>query len=572
MTTLLRCVIALSLLGVTGFAAPGRPAAARVRADEVLPVAIDHGRVALVGDSIFEIVDDALLAGVPGDVRLAAWGGRRVDEVLARLDPTIAWAPDQVVVELGGNDAIQAGFLGWDLDDTQVAMEELLASFPSADCIHVVLLPEETAVETFDQYFREVNERWRQLPDVDGRVRLLDWGWTQTRSEALGGPPLTLDTVHPSLDGADALAESIRNALDACHHPGQVEVQGFWDTDLDGTRGPDELAIGLGAAQLRADTAVPPVTEPTLGPVGGPVPTFADVEPGDYLAAVDPSSMIVGWQPTAGSWATPVRVEPGTTAVAEIGFAPAGRSISGRVGTDVAGDGTIDPRDPGTPGTPIELVSDHDGDGIPDQTVRSTTTSHDGSYTFLDVPVGTFLVQVTPPVVHGQPAEVLRAPPTVGMTKGSVLREVDIAVGVPPVRVDAEVYLDEDGDGTRGPDEPGIPQVFWSLIELEENASGELEMVELLDLGLAGPDGVMSLTERVPPDAMIGLITLPIDNSLNVRTDLVAVDLPGGFVDGTRGATTRLQIGFGPADPADPGDPLPWRVRLSPTPTATEPG
>lgn len=532
--------VSLSPLGSNTAAALERPAEA-IASPTADPIAPD-ARVALIGDSIFRFADDYLLGGVPGDVRMWADGGRRVDNALVELPEQVAWDPDQVVLELGGNDAMQAIYT-WDLATTWSSIDTYLSSFPGADCIHVVLMPEDTKVETFDRNSTLINDYWRQRGSLDPRVRFIEWDVTQARQLALGGPALTIDTIHPSIEGALALASLVTSSIEQCVNPGSVEVVPFRDTNGNGTHEPTEPVVDVGPTWLRPDTTAPPMTESVYGPLSGSSPTFAGVAPGDYVVSVQMGSLSPLLEPLRGTWSIGTRVEAGTVTRVELPLARVERSISGRVILDADHDGLTAGDELGIAGVPVQLLADTDANGDYETVVDSTASGADGSYELQRPSTGSYLVQATTPQLYGQLAETTQNAIVVKASSSGALRGIDLGFNLRPITVSAALYLDADRSGSQDADEPNYPRVAFLLFEVVDDGKGGMVASALLDIGLIH-DGTVELTDRVPRGSMLALLTIPVDDNLNLVAGIEAMDLPGGLVDSTPGAHTDLSVGF----------------------------
>ncbi|MCZ2105235.1 MAG: hypothetical protein OZ923_12150 [Comamonadaceae bacterium] len=121
----------------------------------------------------------------------------------------------------------------------------------------------------------------------------------------------------------------------------------------------------------------------------------------------------VGSNPSAtSSQIAGIVLPPNTHATGNnFGEIPGNRTISGSVFLDVNNDGLMNGTDHGIGGVPITLTgTDVNGNTI----TRSTTTQPDGSYSFTDLPEGTYTI-----VQPGQPDGTTNAPPHAGTTGGT---------------------------------------------------------------------------------------------------------------------------------------------------------
>lgn len=177
-------------------------------------------RVALLGDSITVVSEDALRGELRHDYRLdiEATSGLRTDQLVPAVDAEVPPGQDQVVINLGTNDVGQS----WPLEQSEASLRELLARFPDARCIHLVTVNER--ILDFAGRGAE-NERARAFNAMLARVAasrpgadVVDWTAEVDAYVAAGEPegPFTTDSVHPTPAGQRALARMYHRALDAC--------------------------------------------------------------------------------------------------------------------------------------------------------------------------------------------------------------------------------------------------------------------------------------------------------------------------------------------------------------------
>ena len=76
-------------------------------------------------------------------------------------------------------------------------------------------------------------------------------------------------------------------------------------------------------------------------------------------------------------------------------------TIGDRVFTDIDGDGTQQPGEPGLGGVTVTLERDLDGDGTYETAVESVATAGNGDYRFEELPAGRYRVVITPPTGLG---------------------------------------------------------------------------------------------------------------------------------------------------------------------------
>jgi lysophospholipase L1-like esterase len=177
--------------------------------------------VVLAGDSITEQGAGALAGAIDGtfgigghDVAVVARSGATAGEMEPEVVAAAAAGPEQVIINLGTNDAVRTGTV----PDGLAAVERMAASFPTATCIHLVTLSE--SVVAFEdpvgpgQRAAEMNKGLIDLAQRNG-YRLIRWD--QIAAEGVArGEPLTVDSIHPDGAGQARLAEAYRDAVEAC--------------------------------------------------------------------------------------------------------------------------------------------------------------------------------------------------------------------------------------------------------------------------------------------------------------------------------------------------------------------
>jgi hypothetical protein len=173
--------------------------------------------VAVIGDSITYVSAPEIGDALDGDWAPSIDGrpGFTVVDQLPAARALAADRPEQVVINLGTNDVTGTGDLGTAL----AALAEMVALFPDAECIHVVTVSELMRIDERNAPERAAafNEGVRALAATDPRLRVIDW--TETMQAAQAADPdlvLTDDTVHPSLEGQRLLADTYRDAVEAC--------------------------------------------------------------------------------------------------------------------------------------------------------------------------------------------------------------------------------------------------------------------------------------------------------------------------------------------------------------------
>jgi lysophospholipase L1-like esterase len=176
----------------------------------------DEPTLAVVGDSITVLQRqwgalDAHLAD-EYSVAVAATSGQRIDQMqpeLAALLDAPEGAPERVVINLGTNDMAQ------DYPQWERSFDEMWATVADRSCVVYV-----TVREVSDRALGPlINEKIRDVEAAYTNVRVFDWNaYVSERSTA--DRPLLFDPVHPTREGADALAAGTQEALDSCPEDG----------------------------------------------------------------------------------------------------------------------------------------------------------------------------------------------------------------------------------------------------------------------------------------------------------------------------------------------------------------
>lgn len=175
--------------------------------------------VALVGDSIFAMSKSALSDKLRSDwdVRTEATPGITTvgqvgpAEQLATRRP----AADQLVVELGTNDLVQ----GVPSGDSQAALDQIIAAYPQASCVHLVTVTERKRSGADAPVWTEAvayNQALKARAGVDPRVRVVDWAAAVDAQDGPEGNPLLVDAVHPDADGRGVLAGLVHDSVQSC--------------------------------------------------------------------------------------------------------------------------------------------------------------------------------------------------------------------------------------------------------------------------------------------------------------------------------------------------------------------
>ena len=145
--------------------------------------------------------------------------------------------------------------------------------------------------------------------------------------------------------------------------------------------------------------------------------------------------------------------------------------LGDRVWLDENGDGVQDAGEPGINGVRVELLNEG-GDVI-----ATTFTTVDGLYRFQGLPAGSYTVRLDPNTVPfpyeptGELDDSLDGAVTLPLAAEETNLDVDFGFVPGPeagtLLIGDFVWLDLDGDGTQGRDEPGIPGVLVTLFDGE---------------------------------------------------------------------------------------------------------
>lgn len=172
--------------------------------------------VAVVGDSITVVSNNQITDRLFDDhqVAIAAALGVTVEVMQPEAQRLARSEPDQVVIELGSNDVL----LGLPLDEAAAGLAEMVATFEDAgaECVHLVDVS--TVMVTSGGASRAeeaatLNAEIEALAAADERVVVIGWDAAVREAEAAGAPLVT-DTVHPSPEGSEVLAELIGESIE----------------------------------------------------------------------------------------------------------------------------------------------------------------------------------------------------------------------------------------------------------------------------------------------------------------------------------------------------------------------
>ncbi len=180
--------------------------------------------------------------------------------------------------------------------------------------------------------------------------------------------------------------------------------------------------------------------------------SVSDVPPTDYVESVTVAGSSGGQ--VKGNVVSSVTLGVGVAATA-YNFAETGVYVSGTVYDDTNGDGKLETGEPGVAGVTITLV------GSNGQTVATTTTATDGSYSFTNLPTVSYTIVETPPV-----GDLTTSPTSIAIcccswTTGLANQNFGVQVGG---AISGFVYVDANNDGVKESTETGIGGATIELV------------------------------------------------------------------------------------------------------------
>ena len=210
---------AIAVVAAAGCAAPPsdtRPAAAAPTA--AAPARVAATTIAVLGDSLaagyglpeteaFPAVAQELLRGQGHDVRVlnAGVSGDTTAGGLNRLDWILQQAPDILVVELGGNDALR----GQPLDNIEANLRQIVRR-ARAQRARVLLLGMDLPANYGPDYSRDFAAIYERVARDEGAMLLPGF----VREVGLDPALLQPDGLHPTAEGQRRLATSLVPALE----------------------------------------------------------------------------------------------------------------------------------------------------------------------------------------------------------------------------------------------------------------------------------------------------------------------------------------------------------------------
>ena len=345
-------------------------------------------------------------------------------------------------------------------------------------------------------------------------------------------PPGLTQTAGTDPSSVTVIANSLTNAGFDGYNAGTPSTTSggvtgtiFLDSNGNGSQDPGEP--GLPGVQVTITPATGPAITVVTGPNG--VYTAPTVPAGPATVDVVNSTLPPGLTQTAGVDPSTLNVLAGTINNAGIdGYrpppAPGGGTVTGLVFLDLNSDGVVSAGEPGIPGVAVTITAANG------QTVVVTTDAN-GNYTATNVPPGLATIDVVDSTL---PAGVTHTSAGVDPSTaivpsgGSVNAGIDGYVpsttppGGPLGSVTGVVFLDNNGNGTQEPNEPGLPGVSVLITA----ANGQIVSV------VTGPTGVYTATGVAPGTAIVDVVnsTLPPNLVQTAGVDPSTVVVPSGGV------------------------------------------
>jgi len=178
-------------------------------------------RVAVVGDSITALGEPVLEAQLGPDHDLTVDGdfGARIADRLPAIEDVAAGEPDQVIVNLGTNDAVS----GNPVDRVALAIEEVLSTLDDVECVHVVTVADDLSDRgtSVARQAALVNDILVEAAGRHPNAHVVDWGAAQGAAAVRRDDPMALlsDGIHPDAEGQEVLAEAYARAVAGCGRP-----------------------------------------------------------------------------------------------------------------------------------------------------------------------------------------------------------------------------------------------------------------------------------------------------------------------------------------------------------------
>jgi lysophospholipase L1-like esterase len=398
--------------------------------------------VAVIGDSITQLSTHEIHLALDATANPSVRGIslQRVGQMQPVADKYAVTSPDQVLIALGTNDAIQ----GYPSAQTQADLASMVSTFPGSSCVTVLTLNATTANAAFNTRAETLNTYIRSLPSTSPNVQVADWARVRAEYFYAGSPDgeWTTDGLHLAPVGQAAFASLMASAVGACLQPASsLSGRAFGDENSNGVQDGTEAGLpDLVFTMSGSDSLGNAVSRTTTTASDGSW-RFDDVPAGTYsvreTVPFDLSLPIITIG-TAGGTAASAAVDaivlaPGVDATSYVFGNPLSpASVYGAVYADTDGDGVRDAGEPGVARVAIDL----DGTAANGDPVHLTTnTATDGTWGFAGLNPGTYAITETQPNGFGA------ASATVGSSFGGVAQPHSIANVVVTADVSGVGYL-----------------------------------------------------------------------------------------------------------------------------------
>jgi hypothetical protein len=260
--------------------------------------------------------------------------------------------------------------------------------------------------------------------------------------------------------------------------PGTVTGTEYVDTNRDGTLDPGDPGAGPGLGVTLTlpgggtvtGTNTQPIA-PTTTDVNGNY-AFTDVPPGTY-------DVVFTTAPPNDVFTTPaavaVTVQTNAGAVANAGVTPAPGTISGEEYTDTDLSGTLNGGDVAVAAGLAVTLTNPDGTpvvGTNDTTIAPTTTGANGTYSFGNVPPGSYTVTFTAPSGDSFVIPANGLATGVAVTSGTTTTQ-NQGVTTTPGSISGEEYVDTNRNNVLDPGES--PVTSGVTVTLETSTGGQVQ-------------------------------------------------------------------------------------------------